>query len=81
MQIISGNATAYIHSKYIKKWDVCAGNAILNAVGGQMTTLKNEDLDYSFNADPVNSHGIIATLNNHDYYTKKLEKFIGDHIV
>uniref|UniRef100_A0A1B6CG61 Putative inositol monophosphatase 3 n=1 Tax=Clastoptera arizonana TaxID=38151 RepID=A0A1B6CG61_9HEMI len=81
MQLVTGNATAYIHSKYISKWDICAGNAILNALGGHMTTLKNEDLDYSSSSNFKNSQGLIATVTNHDYYANKLKKFIADNIV
>lgn len=72
MQVVNGNVTAYVHTKYIKKWDVCAGDAILTAVGGHLTTLNNEDLDYSYNAEHGNMLGILATLYNHDWYASKL---------
>lgn len=73
LQVVYGNATNYIHMTNIKKWDICAGNAILNAVNGEMTTLKNHAIRY----DPdktayVNSEGVIATLRNHNYYAKKV---------
>lgn len=74
MQVVAGNVTAYVHKKFIKKWDVCAGDAILTAVGGHLTTLMNEDLDYSYSAEHGNKLGILATLYNHDWYASKLNE-------
>lgn len=74
MQVVAGNVTAYVHKKLIKKWDVCAGDAILTAVGGHLTTLTNEDLDYSYNAEHENNLGILATLKKHDWYASKLNE-------
>ncbi|XP_047445214.1 inositol monophosphatase 3 [Mugil cephalus] len=53
-------ADVYVHTTYIKKWDICAGAALLNAMGGHMTTLKGEDIDYS--GTPVNKGGLVATV-------------------
>ena len=38
-------ADLYIHVTYIKKWDICAGNAILKALGGHMTSLSEEVIE------------------------------------
>lgn len=40
-------ADLYIHVTYIKKWDICAGNAILKALGGTLTTLSGEEISYT----------------------------------
>lgn len=72
LQVVFNNATAYIHSTNIKKWDICAGNAILNAVGGQMTNLQNESIDYADGGDPINSKGLLATLVHHKMYLTKI---------
>nr|XP_042126315.1 Golgi-resident adenosine 3',5'-bisphosphate 3'-phosphatase-like [Peromyscus maniculatus bairdii] len=40
-------ADLYIHVMYIKKWDICAGNAILKALGGHMMTLSGEEISYT----------------------------------
>ncbi|KAI3375345.1 hypothetical protein L3Q82_021836 [Scortum barcoo] len=53
-------ADVYVHITFIKKWDICAGAAILNALGGHMTTLKGEDIDYS--GEPVNKGGLVASV-------------------
>jgi len=65
LRVINGSIDAYVHTTKIKKWDVCAGNAILNAVGGQMTTLTGQSLDYSDTENPQNTDGLLATLRKH----------------
>ncbi|XP_075226024.1 putative inositol monophosphatase 3 [Lycorma delicatula] len=73
LEVVSGNATAYVHSTKIKKWDICAGNAILNELGGHMTTLLNEKLDYSRSAEQSNSLGLLVTMDRHDWYASKFK--------
>ncbi|KAF2905221.1 hypothetical protein ILUMI_00945 [Ignelater luminosus] len=70
LELVNGNVDAYIHITAIKKWDICAGNAIINALGGRMTTRSNEEIDYSDLDNPVNGDGIIAALKNHKDYLK-----------
>ncbi|XP_026169036.1 inositol monophosphatase 3 [Mastacembelus armatus] len=53
-------ADVYIHITAIKKWDICAGAALLNHLGGHMTTLKGEALDYS--GMPVNKEGLVVSV-------------------
>lgn len=72
LRVINGSIDAYVHTTHIKKWDVCAGNAILNAVSGQMTTLTGQSLDYSDTQHPQNNDGLLATLLDH---TKFLNVF------
>lgn len=54
-------ADIYIHVTFIKKWDICAGTAILNAMGGHLTTLKGENIDFS--GSPSNEGGLVATVS------------------
>ncbi|XP_049453203.1 inositol monophosphatase 3 [Epinephelus fuscoguttatus] len=64
-------ADIYIHVTYIKKWDICAGAAILNALGGHMTTVKGEDIDYS--GTPVSKGGLVASVGvDHKAILEKL---------
>lgn len=73
LQVVYGNATNYIHMTNIKKWDICAGNAILNSLDGELTTLKNEPIRYGPDATAhVNTDGVIASLRDHKYYAKKV---------
>ncbi|XP_059200341.1 inositol monophosphatase 3 [Centropristis striata] len=64
-------ADLYVHVTFIKKWDICAGAALLNAMGGHMTTLKGEDIDYS--GTPVNKGGLVASVGlDHKALLEKL---------
>lgn len=76
LQLINGNASAYVHSTYIKKWDICAGNAILKSLKGRMSTLKNEDIDYSSKNEIKVKNGILAALNEHDKYYQIFKNII-----
>nr|CAD7441288.1 unnamed protein product [Timema bartmani] len=71
LEVATGNVTAYIHTTAIKKWDVCAGNAIVESLGGKMTTLTNEQLNYS-DTNVVNEKGLLATMAKHDWYLNRL---------
>ena len=61
-----------MHVTRIKKWDICAGNAIIMSVKGRMTTLENRNIDYSM-GDPVNDYGLLATRSNHEEFVKILK--------
>ncbi|XP_018551419.1 inositol monophosphatase 3 [Lates calcarifer] len=64
-------ADVYIHITFIKKWDICAGAALLNALGGHMTTLKGENIDYS--GEPLNKGGLVASVGvDHKAIVEKL---------
>uniref|UniRef100_A0A8C6V1T9 inositol-phosphate phosphatase n=1 Tax=Neogobius melanostomus TaxID=47308 RepID=A0A8C6V1T9_9GOBI len=53
-------ADVYIHITFIKKWDICAGDALLRALGGHMMTLKGEEIDYR--DAPLNKGGLVASV-------------------
>ncbi|XP_037748511.1 Golgi-resident adenosine 3',5'-bisphosphate 3'-phosphatase isoform X2 [Chelonia mydas] len=64
-------ADVYIHVTYIKKWDICAGNAVLKALGGHMTTLTGEEISYT--GSDGNEGGLLASINvNHQALVDKL---------
>ncbi|KAI4793464.1 hypothetical protein KUCAC02_019184 [Chaenocephalus aceratus] len=67
-------ADVYIHVTFIKKWDICAGAALLSALGGHMTTLKGEDIDYSGTA--LNKGGLVASVGvDHKALVEKLPEW------
>lgn len=73
LEVITGKADAYVHVTLIKKWDLCAGHAILNALNGEMTTLDGRPIDYSNKEAYKNEGGVLATLYEHKYYKEKLQ--------
>lgn len=75
LMVASGEQDAYLHTTAIKKWDICAGNAIINSLGGKMTTLTNEVIDYS-SEDAVNKKGLLATVEKHQWYLNKLKPYV-----
>ncbi len=58
----------------IKKWDICAGAAILRALGGRLTTLSGSEVDYSGRSGPRNEGGVLATMHDHQAYVDVLGK-------
>lgn len=73
MEVINGTYDVYLHATAIKKWDLCAGDAIIKTVGGKMTTTKGDTIDYSANSEvKVSGDGILVTRFDHDYYVGKL---------
>lgn len=65
LQLVEGHADAYLHSSAIKKWDVCAGNALLASLGGRMTALDGTTISYSPKASEVHLGGLLAALGGH----------------
>ena len=73
LQVMENRADLYLHTTAIKKWDICAGNAILNAKGGKMTTRKGVEIDYSFKGSEKNPDGLVVALDtNFDDYLSRL---------
>ncbi|XP_022314423.2 inositol monophosphatase 3-like [Crassostrea virginica] len=71
LEVIEGRADAYVHTTRIKKWDICAGNAILSAFHGKMTTLEGAFIDYSSRNEVTNNDGLLATLYDHYKYLEQ----------
>lgn len=72
LEVVSGNATAYVHMTRIKKWDICAGTAILTALGGTVTQLFDQQLiTFGPNDSRVLTWGLLATMNSHTWYLDK----------
>lgn len=73
-EVIKGNQDVYVHTTLIKKWDICAGDAILRSLGGKLTTLQGEDVDYSGRpAHEKNEGGVIAAMHDHAAYVTLLK--------
>ena len=72
-EVVRGSQDAYIHTTLIKKWDICAGAAILSALGGQMTNLKGDTIDFGRADQEKNEGGLLATMHQHNDFLEKLK--------
>lgn len=77
IEVIKGLQDMYVHTTLIKKWDICAGDAILQAMGGKQTDLKGDLLNYSHKLDPKAEHGLIATMHDHETYRAAMAGALG----
>jgi len=75
-EVAKGNQDVYVHVTLIKKWDICAGTALLNALGGKMTALDGSDVNYSSKPalEVKNTGGVLATMHDHASYVDKLRE-------
>lgn len=71
LEVANQRADVYIHTTAIKKWDICAGDALIKTLNGQMTTLSGKTINYSANSDPKNTEGLLVALFDHQYYLNK----------
>lgn len=78
IQLIKGHADAYVHKTAIKKWDICAPNALINSISrgsinSAMTDLEGNTINYNDDGDVWNKKGILASVRiNHDKLLKSL---------
>lgn len=84
LEVMLSRADAYVHVTAIKKWDLCAGHALLSALGGSMVTLNGGDqdsgqdelIDFSGHTDPLNTRGILAYMDE----SSSMEKLKKIHV-
>ncbi|NXF42648.1 BPNT1 nucleotidase, partial [Oceanites oceanicus] len=82
IQLIEGKASAYVFaSPGCKKWDTCAPEAILHAVGGKITDIHGNSFQYNKEVKHMNSAGVLATLRNYDYYAIRIPNTVKQSLV
>ncbi|XP_069464689.1 3'(2'),5'-bisphosphate nucleotidase 1 isoform X2 [Ambystoma mexicanum] len=82
IQLIEGHASAYVFaSPGCKKWDTCAPEAILHAVGGKLTDIHGNAFQYHKEVKHMNSAGVLATLRNYDHYATRIPHAVKDALV
>ncbi|XP_060035201.1 3'(2'),5'-bisphosphate nucleotidase 1 [Erinaceus europaeus] len=82
IQLIEGKASAYVFaSPGCKKWDTCAPEVILHAVGGKLTDIHGNALQYNKEVKHMNSAGVLATLRNYDYYASRVPDSVKSALV
>lgn len=68
MLLIEGKAHAYVFpSPGCKKWDTCAPEAILHALGGKLTDFRGEPYPYDKDATWPDEYGVLATAFEADH--------------
>ncbi|XP_037541514.1 3'(2'),5'-bisphosphate nucleotidase 1 [Nematolebias whitei] len=77
IQLVEGKASAYVFaSPGCKKWDTCAPEAILHAVGGKLTDMYGNGYRYDADVKHMNSAGVLATLRNHGHYISRVPQSV-----
>jgi len=81
LQLIENNVHAYIFaSPGTKKWDTCAPEAILLALDGKLTDVHGNLIEYHKTVKHPNSGGVIAAVNDIQFYLDKIPKEIKDKL-
>ncbi|XP_037091967.1 3'(2'),5'-bisphosphate nucleotidase 1-like isoform X2 [Pollicipes pollicipes] len=81
--LLEGRAHAYVFaSPGCKKWDTCAPEAILSAVGGRLTDMHGDELRYDAAVQRLNSAGVLATAPGvqHDWYVQRVPQEVRDKL-
>lgn len=74
--LIDGKAHAYIcASSACSKWDTCAPEAVLHAVGGKLTDINGTSYQYHPGVERYNRSGTLATAyaHEHDWYLERIK--------
>ncbi|XP_040567690.1 3'(2'),5'-bisphosphate nucleotidase 1 isoform X1 [Lepeophtheirus salmonis] len=68
LMLLDGQADAYVFpTPGCKKWDTCAPEAILHALGGRLTDIWGNNYLYNFDVQHINEWGVIASANANDH--------------
>ncbi|KAM5164650.1 3'(2'),5'-bisphosphate nucleotidase 1 [Mantella aurantiaca] len=82
IQLIEGQASAYVFaSPGCKKWDTCAPEAVLHAVGGKLTDIHGNSFQYHKDVKHMNSAGVLAALRNFDFYASRVPESVKQALV
>lgn len=76
---MEGKAHAYVFaSKGCKKWDTCAPEAILRAMGGILTDIHGNKYSYHKDVQHPNTGGVLATGigEDHEWYVRKIPESV-----
>ncbi|EJW85875.1 inositol monophosphatase [Wuchereria bancrofti] len=76
LRLLNGTGELYIHKTAIKKWDTCAGDALLRSIGGLMLDFNGDMLSYYPNDDYVLRNGLIAAAQYPFTYFQQLRQHL-----
>jgi len=83
MLLMEGVCNAYVFpSPGCKKWDTCAPEAILHAMGGKLTDMKGDSYEYHATVEHMNSEGVLATglASEHGWYVDNIPQEIKEKV-
>jgi len=73
LKVIEGYADAYLYpTKGTKKWDTCAGEAILKSMGGTTTDCIGKPIQYLPSESVHNIRGVLATMHDHQQLLERI---------
>nr|XP_018910112.1 PREDICTED: 3'(2'),5'-bisphosphate nucleotidase 1 [Bemisia tabaci] len=82
--LMEGKAHAYVFaSPGCKRWDTCAPEAVLRAMGGELTDMHGATYDYSKDTPHANTRGVLATAlaSDHEFYLKMVPQKIRELLI
>lgn len=81
--LLEGVAHAYVFpSPGCKKWDTCAPEAILHAMGGRLTDMWGNTYQYHATVEHRNGEGVLATAagEDHQWYIQRIPQELKEQI-
>ena len=81
---MEGQATAYVFaSAGCNKWDTCAPEAILTAVGGRLTDIHGTPYSYGPDAEIPNKRGVLATalIDDHQWFVDTIPDAVKEKLL
>jgi len=74
LYVLCGNADVYYYpSKGTNKWDTCGPEALLRSVGGTLTDIEGNPINYNRDLPVTNDKGLIVTLRNHEQVVNRIK--------
>jgi len=64
LRVLNGTAEFYVHTTKIKKWDICAADALIRAAGGALLDLDGQRIDYTIGTDVLTKKGLLLSAHN-----------------
>lgn len=77
--LLEGKANAYMYpTPGTKRWDTCAPEAVLHAMGGKLTDMYGNFYSYAKDTPVANSDGVLATAkaDDHKYYLQVISSVV-----
>lgn len=78
LKLLEGEVDAYVYPSIgTKKWDSCSGEAIVHSLGGRLTDILGNNLEYKPGRENyMNKRGLLVTMKNHDVILAKIPEHV-----